>query len=97
MGFYHPLDERLETIEDRLNDLTLMLKEKQSTNPEEVFFDTQEFLQVMNVSKRTAQYWRDSGLIGFCQIGHKIYYRLSDINLFLNNHFQPAKAVSKSK
>lgn len=88
MGFYHPLDEKLEQIEDRLDDLLLMLKDKQRTNPDQVFFDSQEFLQIMNVSKRTAQYWRDSGIIGFCQIGHKIYYRLSDILDFLNKHFK---------
>jgi hypothetical protein len=88
MGFYHPLDEKLEQIDDRLSELTLMLKDKQRSNPDQVFFDTQEFLQIMNVSKRTAQYWRDSGLIGFCQIGYKIYYRLSDILELLDKNFK---------
>jgi hypothetical protein len=92
MGFYNPIDEKLEQIEDRLDDMLLMLKDKQRTNPEQVFFDNQEFLQVMNISKRTAQYWRDSGQIGFCQIGHKIYYRLSDIlNLLDKNYKTPVQ------
>ncbi len=91
MGYYNPLDEKLEQIEERLDDLLLLLKDKQRTNPDQVFFDTQEFLQIMNVSKRTAQYWRDSGLIGYCQIGYKIYYRLSDILTFLDKHFQSPK------
>nr|WP_237267430.1 helix-turn-helix domain-containing protein [Tenacibaculum todarodis] len=42
----------------------------------------------MNISKRTAQHWRDSGLIGYCQIGYKIYYRLSDILELLNKNFK---------
>ena len=88
MGFYNPLDEKLEQIEDRLDDMILMLKDKQRTNPEQVFFDSQEFLQIMNISKRTAQYWRDSGLIGYCQIVHKIYYRLNDILTMLDKHFK---------
>jgi len=88
MGFYSQADEKLEKIEERLNELILLLKEKQRTNPEEVFFDNQEFLQVMNVSKRTAQHWRDAGLIGYCQVGNKLYYRLSDIMVFLDKHFQ---------
>jgi len=88
MGFYSQADEKLEKIEERLDEFILLLKEKQRTNPEEVFFDNQEFLQLMNVSKRTAQYWRDTRLIGYCQIGNKLYYRLSDVLLFLNKHFQ---------
>jgi hypothetical protein len=88
MGFYNPANERLDQIEDKLKELLLLLKDKQRSNPEQVFFDSQEFLQIMNVSKRTAQYWRDSNLIGYCQIGCKIYYRLSDILLFLDKHFK---------
>lgn len=89
MGFYHPLDEKLEQIDGRLSELTLMLKDKQRTNPDQVFFDTQEFCQIMNVSKRTAQYWRDSRLIGYCQVGSKIYYRLADILDLLDKNFNP--------
>jgi hypothetical protein len=88
MGYYHPSHEKLEQIEERLDDLLLMLKDKQRTNPDQVFFDTQEFLQIMNISKRTAQHWRDSGLIGYSQIGYKIYYRLSDILELLNKNFK---------
>ena len=88
MGYYHPSHEKLEQIEERLDDLLLMLKDKQRTNPDQVFFDTQEFLQIMNICKRTAQHWRDSGLIGYCQIGYKIYYRLSDILELLNKNFK---------
>ena len=88
MGYYHPLDDKLEKLEERLNEMLLMLKDKQRTNPDQVFFDSQEFLQIMNISKRTAQSWRDSGIIGYSQIGYKIYYRLSDILDLLNKHFK---------
>ena len=56
----------------------------------DVFLDNQEFLQVMNISKRTAQIWRDSGIIAYSQIGAKIYYRYSDIEELLNKNHKKA-------
>ena len=41
--------------------------------------DNQEFMALMKISKRTAQYWRDNGMITFSQVGQKIYYRMEDI------------------
>jgi predicted site-specific integrase-resolvase len=60
-------------------------------DPEDIIFDNQEFLKVMNISKRTAQQWRDTGYIGFSQLGNKIYYRLSDIKALLNANYNPKK------
>lgn len=48
--------------------------------------DNTEFLSLMKISKRTAQVWRDEGKISFSQIGHKIYYRLSDVEEMLQGH-----------
>lgn len=84
------LEEKMGEFDQKLKLIIGILRERQRTNPEEVFFDNQEFLQVMNISKRTAQQWRDTGLIGFCQIGSKIYYRLTDILTLLNENHRPA-------
>ena len=54
--------------------------------PNEAFLDNNEFTNMMNISPRTAQLWRDNGKIGYSQEGKKIYYRLSDIEKFLDNH-----------
>lgn len=49
--------------------------------------DNFRFLQLMNISAKTAQTWRDKGIIGYSQIGNKIYYRVSDIKKLLDkNH-----------
>lgn len=84
--------EPLEKVQERLQRLEAMLSQKQHNNPELVFFDNQEFIQVMNISKRTAQAWRDDGIIAFSQVGNKVYYRLSDILLLLEKHHKPAKS-----
>lgn len=61
--------------------------ENQNKKPHEVFIDNQEFLIMMKISKRTAQTWRDEGKISFSQVGNKIYYKLSDVEVLLNQHY----------
>ena len=53
----------------------------------ETFVDNQEFLLLMKISKRTAQTWRDEGKISFSQVGNKIYYKLSDVEKLLQEHY----------
>jgi hypothetical protein len=91
MPYYTPTEEMLDKIHSRISELALNVKTKQHLEPQDVFFDNQEFLQLMNISKRTAQVWRDSGFIGYSQLGNKIYYRLSDIQELLNENYNPKK------
>ena len=79
---------------NRLDVLSKKLEEKQKS-PKDIFLDNQEFLQLMNISKRTAQTWRDSGIISFSQIGSKIYYRMSDVKILLDKHYKTAFTINK--
>ena len=74
---------------ERLNAVEHKLKKMQYIN--DVFLDNYEFLKVMNISKRTAQSWRDSGIVSFSQVGAKIYYRFSDIEELLNKNYKKSK------
>jgi excisionase family DNA binding protein len=62
-------------------------------NPESSFDQVKEWLtnvevlESLQISKRTLQQWRDSGVIGFAKIGRKIYYRLTDINQLLSDNY----------
>ena len=89
MPYYTPTEEMLDKIHSRISELALNVKTKQHLEPQDVFFDNQEFLQLMNISKRTAQVWRDTGFIGYSQMGNKIYYRLSDIQELLIENYNP--------
>jgi hypothetical protein len=89
MPFYEPTEVLFKEIQEQLKNLTVILKEKQKMNPEDLFCDNQEFMQIMNISKRTAQLWRDTGYIGFSQLGNKIYYRIKDIQDLLNENYNP--------
>lgn len=88
----HICREPLEKVQERLNVMLKKLEQTQRSNPEQVFFDNQEFIHLMNISKRTAQQWRSAGIIGFSQVGDKLYYRLSDILNMLDKHFKPSRS-----
>jgi len=81
--------QQYKELVNRLDDLNKQLEEKQKT-PQDTFLDNQEFLQLMNISKRTAQSWRDEGKVSFSQIGSKIYYRMSDVQKLLDKNYKAA-------
>ena len=71
---------RIETIHQTVSQL----------KPSKNFIDNSEFIQLMNISKRTAQTWRDEKVIAFSQVGGKIYYRYSDIEKLLQSNNIPS-------
>jgi hypothetical protein len=68
--------------------------EKLSQNPMESFIDNSEFVELMKISPRTAQTWRDKKVIAFSQIGAKIYYRLADIQALVLQHKTKSQITS---
>lgn len=87
--------QQYTNLVNRLDELNKKLEEKQK-NPQDTFLDNQEFLQLMNISKRTAQTWRDEGVISFSQIGSKIYYRMSDVQKLLDNNYRKAFTTKRN-
>ena len=81
-------DQYTELV-NRLDVLKEKLEEKQK-KPEATFLDNQEFIQLMHISKRTAQTWRDRGDISYSQIGSKIYYKMSDVQKLLDKNYKAA-------
>jgi hypothetical protein len=76
-----------------LNKMDEIIKtiDKNNSKKEIKFLDNQEFIQLMNISKRTAQTWRDEGIVAFSQVGGKIYYQMKDIDALLENNLINAK------
>lgn len=81
--------EQYQELLNRMDEIKSVLSEKQK-NPQDIFLDNQEFLQLMNISKRTAQTWRDDGIISFSQVGSKIYYRMCDVQKLLDKNYRQA-------
>lgn len=63
------------------------LAKKANTPLSEVWFDNQDVCELLKISKRTLQTYRDEKMLPFSQINHKIYYRASDIDRFLKKHY----------
>jgi hypothetical protein len=50
----------------------------------EEWLDNNVVCRLLQISKRTLQSYRDNGIIPFSQIGHKCYYKTSDIEQFIS-------------
>jgi hypothetical protein len=89
MNNFQIIQTEAERIFAKIASLEVSIKKQQNISSADLFFDNQEFMQLMNISKRTAQQWRDNKIIGFSQVGNKIYYRLIDIQKLLNENYNP--------
>ena len=49
------------------------------------WLDNQDVCQILNISKRTLQTYRDNGTLPFSQINHKMFYRADDVERVINN------------
>lgn len=47
------------------------------------WLDNADVCEKLNISKRTLQTYRDRGLLPYSQINHKVYYRLEDVEAFI--------------
>ena len=85
-------EDAYSEIMNRLKAIENILKLKQHFEGN-VFFDNQEFIQLMHISKKTAAIWRSNNLIAYSQVVDKIYYRLDDIMAMLEKHRIPEKPL----
>ena len=79
---FNDLIKRLEIIQSEIS--------KFHKEPNDPILDNQQVCQILNLSKRSLQNYRESGIIAYSQIGAKIYYKMSDIRDLLNKNYKPA-------
>ena len=75
----------LEQVNQSINILSDRVA-KLSSPANQVILDNAEFCQMMNISKKTAQKWRDENKIDYRAIERKIYYSLADVLAMLDDH-----------
>ena len=86
-NYYERIEDILTRLDEQMTFVVAKMKLNEKIDPEDVFFDNQEFMKLMNISKRTAQEWRNKKIILCSQVGNKIYYKLSDIKKLLNDNY----------
>ena len=88
----HPKDQ-FDRLMHELQELRELLAEMNKYRFAEQYLDNQELTRLLKISIRTAQQWRDNGIIPFAQLGKKIYYRLSDLEKLFELEFTKRKQL----
>ena len=94
-------EDWMERIMERLDELADVVSHtpKRPTYDGEPLLDYQEVCQLLNISKRTLQRYKDEGLVSY-PLFHKTWYKESDILAFMKKHFDEKlkrKRVRKKK
>jgi hypothetical protein len=89
-------NEKIDELINRIASLNDALTELQTKNQSDII-DNEQFLSLMKISRRTAQMWRDDGLISFSQVRGKIYYCMSDVTNLLQNNYKRAFHINKGQ
>ncbi len=79
-SFFTELDELLDTIQQALKNRTPHLNG-------EKFLSNRDVCQMLHVSFRTLQDWRDTGKISYIQIKGKILYKESEMLKWLEQNY----------
>lgn len=77
----------LENFSRKLEEISSKLDEIQTVKPSNEWLGTSQVASLLDVTPRTLQNYRDNGLLPFSKVGSKIYYRRSDVERHLQDHY----------
>ena len=86
---YKNIISRLDKIDNKVENNML------PSNKE--WIDTQEVCEMLHISKRTLQNYRDRGLIPYSSIDGKMYYRYRDILNILESNYVPSRKSNERR
>ena len=81
------INKNYEKIQKQLIELTNAMNFSSKIEALQII-DNAQFMRLMGISQKTAQTWRDSGLVSYTQINNKIYYKIFDIKNLLDENYQ---------
>ncbi|MFZ6053467.1 helix-turn-helix domain-containing protein [Halocola ammonii] len=74
---------KLETLKQSVENL-----KKKTPEPGEGWLDNNQVCEILRISKRQLQNYRDRSVLPFSQFGTKIYYRWEDIENHLMSNYK---------
>ena len=75
---------KFSLLERKLNQVLDGLNRKEMNPSSSTILSNADFVQLFKISGKTAQNWRDEGLINYFQVKGKIYYKLEDVEHLLS-------------
>jgi uncharacterized protein with HEPN domain len=81
----------LNKISDEIKQLLEKSRKLRSSQKENKYLDNQDVCLLLNISPRTLQTYRDKRILPYTQIDRKCYYKLEDVNLFIEKNMSVTK------
>lgn len=82
------LNLEFQKLQQQYEENRRLLEElKEKINPTEDLWDIADVIKNWKVSRRTIMKWKSDNLIGYHQIGSKIYFSKKNRDEFLNKHY----------
>ena len=78
--FFENVDKLLDLIKETF-------KDNLSALDRERFLTNSDLSNMLHISQRTLQDWRDTGKVAYIQISGKVLYKKSDINRLLEENY----------
>ena len=83
-------------LKKKIDAMKIVIDEvKTVVKPEQELWDNSDLIRNWNVSERTLATWRSKGLIGFVQVGSKIWYPREARELFLQVNYHKTKTKNE--
>jgi hypothetical protein len=80
--------KEIESLAKKVDGLHKLIELKLKPQPlSELWIDVSDACRLLNVCKRTLQTYRDTGVIGYSKLSGKIYFRATEIERFLYEHY----------
>lgn len=84
-------DAQFQAVIKRLDAIVKASKKNDIKDPKHIILDNLSLSDLFKVSTRTLHQWRYNKLIAYSQVGSKIFYRMDDIQKFLDKYYNPTK------
>ena len=79
-GAFEAMMNRFEAFTQKVENLCGYHQDKSLNR----WLDNQDVCQILSISKRTLQTYRDNGTLAYTQINHKIFYKPEDVETVIN-------------
>lgn len=83
--------EWLEEMKEGLEEMKSLIIKQKETEFGEQWIESPKARQMLGVSAKTWQTYRDNRIIPFSQFGRKIYFKRQDLEEFMQSNYIPAK------